>query len=281
MVYTSVSVWACFPFAVIILDFRLTVKCAICLSDGSLHPTDGSLDLPQADLGNGTGRTSEDIDGRGGIELMHPFKAVRGYEIVRMESEASQHRVSNSRLQGDEETHPQVLIVQFLQKAPFLFVGKLLEIVGHVVGAEGDGGIQHGIAEIASIFVIVHEAILQGFDDVGMVFGLHPPKLKGTLIRPFPLGTGIADVENVVETVAAPLFVDKGDTRRAPLDPSSEVGVPQLHPGAGDCLGALGEYENLVCKRIFVLIRCRVQKSSPRHRVRCDFFDRPLIQAGY
>ena len=100
---------------------------------------------------------------------MHPFKAVRGNEIVRVKSKTGQHRVSNPRLQGNKETNTQIIVIQFLQKASFLFDGQFLEIVGHVVGAECDSGIHHGIAELASWFIVVHEPILQGFDDVGMV----------------------------------------------------------------------------------------------------------------
>ena len=207
---------------------------------------------------------------------MHPFKAFRTDIRLCIEAETGKHRISNARLYGNKKSHAEIIFVIVLKEASLLFVGKLVQIVRNVIRAEIDGGGDDRITDLFSLLVIVDKPILQSFDNISFVFGFDPPNIERLIVAV----VCVADIENILEVVLISSSVDQSDTRCSSVHPTSKVTVPQLRFRTSGRVRSLSVDQNLVCKRVFVLIRCRVQKSSPRHRVRGDVFNRPLIQFG-
>ena len=128
--------------------------------DAFLNALDRPFDFSQADLGNITCGSSENVYGRRGIELMHPLKHFFSNEIVGGISETGKHRVSNACLYGQKKSDAEVIFVILLKKAPFLFVRQLLQIIRNIVRTEIDGGSNHRIGNSFFRLIFVNKPIL-------------------------------------------------------------------------------------------------------------------------
>ena len=244
--------------------------------DAFLNALDRPFDLSQTYLGNIACCGSENVYGRRGVELMHPFKALRTDKRLGIDTKSGQHGICHACLHSDEEPYAKIILIILLKKAAFFIIGQLMQVVRDIVRTEVDGGGNDRITDLFSLLVIINKTILQSFDNVTLIFGFDAPNIKRLVFSVMR----ITYIKHVFEIVSISSSFDQSDTRCSSLYPSTKVIVPQLRFRTSGRVGSLSIDKNLVCKRVFVLIRCRGQKSSPSNRVRCDVFYRPLIQFG-
>ena len=203
--------------------------------DAFLNTLDRPLDLSQTDLGNIACSGSENVYGRRGVKLMHPFKALCTNKRLCIEAETGEHRISNTCLYGNKKSHAEIIFVILLKKASLLFVGKLMQIIRNVIRTEIDCGGDDRITDLFSLLFIVDKPILQSFDNISFVFGFDTPNIERLVIAV----VCVANIENILEVVLISSSVDQSDTRCASLHPPSKVLVPQLRFRTRGRIGSL------------------------------------------
>ena len=140
---------------------------------------------------------------------------------------ASQQHISHAGLQGIAVSDLQIQVIQLLQKAVFLVIPQLRQVVRHVV--------LHGIFRRREqsqcqrfLFGQFSEAVFQCFDDLRLIRRLHGPDGNPPCKA---AGVGIGNVKVVFQPGASVVFAIKNsDTGCAPVDPTPKTLIPAIRP---------------------------------------------------
>ena len=116
-----------------ILVFGDIRKCAILFFRLALYGHDGARDLRETHLRDVPGGHAQRIEGLRRVEVHNAPEVIVREIIGRVNAAAHKEHICHAVLQSVPIPHLKIQIVQLLQKAVFLIVMQLLEVVLHIV----------------------------------------------------------------------------------------------------------------------------------------------------
>jgi len=175
------------------------------------------------------------------------------------------------------KTHPQVEIVQALQKAALCIIGE----VGQMVAVDFLHGAAGHLHDLVPYIPFIGGAIslFQGGEDGGVVFFTHLPQIR---LPRTPHRAGVRNVKDVFQAgFPTPVFSYDRNTLGTGFHPAAHCAIPQLHAGTGGGIGPLGINQELFIKGIFVNAGGRRQILHPAVGVPRDDLGSLVSQLGY
>ena len=208
-----------FGFSLIVLVFSLFVKGAIFF----LAVFDRALNLPQAYLGNIPCGIAEQVNGFGSVIEAEVIKRIEIQKHIAVLTDARQHRVCHAGYENGSKSDFQIVLVHPLQGTVSCQVGKVGEVVGHVILNRILTRGNHRRDKTAVILQF-SEPILQRFGHIIVIPVPHLPQLQFLPVPP----VGIRHIKDIADTGITALILDQGNSFGMAVDPTVKHLIPKF-----------------------------------------------------
>lgn len=208
---------------------------------------DRTCNLHQQLLGYVADSAAQVVQDRRGGKLHDTGKVLVLQVVGRVQAAAGEEGKLDAGGKQDAETHFQIQLVQFLQKAAFCVIGKVCQTVPVGFPHHAAGGLHQLFAQV--VLLDGAAPLFQRRQHRALVLLPQLPQVR--FPRP-PHRAGVRVVVQIFQIRAAIAFADDRNAGRPGLDPAVHGVVPQLHVRAGYRIRALCVDQQLVVIGIFI-----------------------------